>query len=146
MPAYLLFSLGLDYKPHQDLSLFFSPATARWIFVGDAALAPFYGVPAGKKSRNEFGAFASANYLKNFSKSFTFKSKLDLFSNYKSNPQNIDIFWSNVLTAKITNYINFSFNFDMIYDDDTKNVDPEKGSAPQILQLMGIGFAYNFKN
>jgi hypothetical protein len=32
----------------------------------------------------------------------------------------------------------------MIYDDDTKNVEAGKGPAPQILQLMGIGFAYNF--
>ena len=74
----------------------------------------------------------------------TFKYKMDLFSNYKSNPQNIDIFWTNVLAAKITRYINFTLNFDIIYDDDTQNVNPAKGPAPQILQLMGIGFAYNF--
>ena len=146
MPAYVLVSLGLDYKPTDNFSLFFSPATARWVIVGNDALAPLYGVPLGKNARSEFGAFASANLLQKISPNMTFKSKLDLFSNYKSNPQNIDIFWSNVLAAKLTKYINFTVNLDIIYDDDTKNVKPGKGPAPQILQLMGIGFAYNFKN
>lgn len=144
-PAYVLLSLGLDYKPNADLSLFISPATARWVVVGDDNLKPLYNVALNQGSRQEFGAFASVNYLKSFAKNLTFKSKLDLFSNYKSNPQNIDIFWSNVLTAKITRYINFSLNVDMIYDDDVQNVNPAKGPAPQILQLMGIGFAYSFR-
>jgi len=144
MPAYLLLSVGVDYKPAYNFSLFFSPATARWVIVGNDLLAPLYGVPFGKNARQEFGAFASANYLQKLGANMTFKSKMDLFSNYKSNPQNIDIFWTNVLAAKITKYINFTLNFDMIYDDDTQNVNPAKGPAPQILQLMGIGFAYNF--
>ncbi len=146
MPAYVLLSLGVDYKPNDNFSLFFSPATARWVIVGDDLLAPLYGVPAGKNARQEFGAFASANYMKKIGANMTFKTKLDLFSNYKSKPQNIDIFWSNVLSAKLTKYINFNLNLDMIYDDNTRNVDSKKGPAPQILQLMGIGFAYNFKN
>lgn len=144
MPAYVLLSLGLDYKPADNFSLFFSPATARWVIVNDDLLAPLYGVPVGKNSKQEFGAFASANYLQKLGTNMTFKSKLDLFSNYNNNPQNVDIFWTNVLAAKITRYINFTLNFDMIYDDDTQNVNPAKGPAPQLLQLMGIGFAYNF--
>lgn len=146
MPAYVLVSLGLDYKPTDNFSLFVSPATARWVIVGNDALAPLYGVPFGKNARSEFGAFASANLMQKIGANMTYKSKLDLFSNYKSNPQNVDIFWSNIIAAKLTKYINFSFNFDIIYDDDTKNVKPGKGPAPQILQLMGIGFAYNFQN
>ena len=145
MPAYVLVSMGMDYKPNADFSLFISPATARWIIAGDASIGPLYGIPLGKKSKNEFGAFLSANYLKKISENVTYKGKLDLFSNYKSNPQNVDIFFSNVLTAKVSKYINFSLNLDILYDDDTKNVEPDKGPAPQILQLMGIGFAYKFK-
>ncbi|RYF90929.1 MAG: DUF3078 domain-containing protein [Chitinophagaceae bacterium] len=144
MPAYVLLSLGVDYKPNDNFSLFFSPATARWVIVADDLLAPLYGVAAGKNARHEVGAFASANYLQKIGENMNFKSKLDLFSNYKSNPENVDIFWTNVFTAKITRYINFSLNLDLIYDDDTQHVKPGKGPAPQILQLMGIGFAYNF--
>ncbi|MEO7523004.1 MAG: DUF3078 domain-containing protein [Ferruginibacter sp.] len=145
-PAYLLLSLGLDYKPNSDLSVFISPITQRWIFVSDLSLAPGYGLDPGKKVKSELGAFLSANYLKKLGSNFTFKTRLDLFSNYRHEPKNIDIYWSNVLTAKLTKYINFSFNLDMIYDDDTQNVNPGKGPAPQWLQLMGIGFAYTFRN
>lgn len=144
-PAYILTSLGFDYKPNNDLSFFISPITARWIVVGDKLLAPAYGIEPGKTSRNEIGAFASTSYTKKFNDKFSFKSRLDLFSNYRKDPQNIDIFWTNVLSAKITKYINFSLNVDMIYDDNTANVNPLKGPAPQWLQLMGIGFAYSFK-
>jgi hypothetical protein len=143
-PAYVLLSLGFDYKPNDNFSLFISPLTERWVVVTDNAIAPLFGLDPGKKSKNELGAFVSANYSAKLGKSFFYKTKLDLFSNYKQKPQNIDVFWSNVLSAKITKYIDFSFNLDMIYDDNTQNVNPAKGPAPQWLQLMGIGFAYNF--
>ena len=32
-PGYVLLSLGLDYKPTKNLSVFFSPVTARWVIV-----------------------------------------------------------------------------------------------------------------
>jgi hypothetical protein len=143
-PAYVLLSLGLDYKPKDNFSLFISPLTERWVIVSDKLIKPLYGVPTGKNAKNELGAFVSANYTAKLGSNFVYKTKLDMFSNYKQKPQNIDFFWTNALTAKLTKYINFSFNVDMIYDDNTKNVNQVKGPAPQWLQLMGIGFAYNF--
>jgi Protein of unknown function (DUF3078) len=143
-PAYVLLSLGFDYKPNNSFSLFLSPLTERWVVVSDKLIKPFYGVDSNKNARNELGAFVSANYTAKLGSNFVYKTKLDLFSNYKQKPQNIDVYWTNSLTAKLTKYINFSLNLDMIYDDDTKNVNPVKGPAPQWLQLMGIGFAYNF--
>jgi hypothetical protein len=143
-PAYVLLSLGLDYKPNDHFSLFISPLTERWVVVSDKLIKPLYGVAPSKNAKNELGAFVSANYTAKLGGNFVYKTKLDMFSNYKQKPQNIDMYWTNALTAKLTKYINFSFNLDMIYDDDTKNVDPAKGPAPQWLQLMGIGFAYNF--
>jgi len=143
-PAFVLLSLGFDYKPNENFSLFLSPLTERWVIVADDSIAPLFGVVPGKNSKNELGAFVSANYTKKLGANFVYKSKLDLFSNYKQRPQNIDIFWTNALTAKLTKFINFSFQLDMIYDDDTKNVNPAKGPAPQWLQLMGIGLAWNF--
>ncbi|MBN8833300.1 MAG: hypothetical protein ABS68_01780 [Niastella sp. SCN 39-18] len=145
-PAYVLLSPGIDWRPKDNFSLFVSPVTARWVIVGSAYLRPFYGVPVNKPALSEMGAFASANYQATFNTNLGFKSKLDLFSNYKHNPQNIDVYWANMFTAQITKYINFNLNVDVIYDDDTKNIDPKKGPAPQILQMMGIGFAYHFKN
>ena len=143
-PAYILLSLGFNYKPVKNLSIFISPLTERWVIVNNDLLAPLYGLDSGKNVKNELGAFLSANYSAKIGSKFTYKTKLDLFSNYKKNPQNVDIYWTNVLAASITKHINFSFNLDMIYDDDTQNVNPAKGPAAQWLQLMGIGIAYNF--
>lgn len=143
-PAYVLLSFGFDYKPNDNLSVFMSPLTERWVIVSDDFIAPLYGVEPGKNSKNELGAFVSVNFNKKLGANFVYKSKLDLFSNYKQKPLNIDMYWTNVLTAKLTKYINFSLNVDMIYDDNTQNVNPLKGPAPQWLQLMGIGFAYKF--
>lgn len=148
-PAYLLVSLGMDYKPTENFSLFLSPATSRWVIVNDDSLsaAGAYGVTPGKKSRNEIGAYLSANFFKNISANATYKTRLDLFSNYKSKPQNIDIFWTNILAVKVTKFINMSLNLDIIYDDNVatvKNDGTPGGPKPQIKELMGIGFAYKF--
>lgn len=148
-PAYLLTSLGLDLKPNDNFSLFISPITSRWVIVNDDSLssAGAFGVTPGKKSVNEIGAYLSANYFKNISANATYKTRLDLFSNYKHEPQNIDVFWTNILAVKVTKFINMSLNVDMIYDNDVKTV--SKNGTPggpklQLKELMGIGLAYKF--
>src|SRR5213075_2083138 len=80
-PGYLLLGPGLDYKPNKDLSIFFSPITARWVIVKDTALSNkgLYGVVPGKKTNLEFGAFASISYLKEINKALTYKARLELF-------------------------------------------------------------------
>ncbi|MDZ4795131.1 MAG: hypothetical protein SGI83_12700 [Bacteroidota bacterium] len=102
-PGYLLVSPGLDYKPTKNLTIFVSPATARWVIVRDTALSNrgLYGVKPGEKSAFEFGAFATIGYLKEFNKFIIYKDRLDLFSNYRNNPQNLDLFMSNLLNAKL---------------------------------------------
>jgi hypothetical protein len=74
MPAYLLLALGLDYKPVENFSLFVSPITARFIIVGDDFLATLYGLEPGKSSKNEIGAFLSANYMQKINKTMSFKT------------------------------------------------------------------------
>ncbi len=143
-PSYLLISLGLDYKPKENFSLMLSPLTARWVVVRDKSLGTFYGIDPGELLKSEWGAFLSANYRVTIGKNFQYKTKMDLFSNYKKQPENVDIYWTNNISASITKHINFSFTLDMIYDDNTKNVDAAKGPAAQWLQLMGIGFSFVF--
>ena len=38
-PGYVLVSAGLDFKPTKNLSIYISPATARWVIVRDTALS-----------------------------------------------------------------------------------------------------------
>ena len=146
-PGYLLLSLGLDYKPTKNLSIFFSPVTARWVIVRDTALSNkgLYGVEPGKKSALEFGAFATIGYLKEFNKFITYKGRLDLFSNYRNNPQNIDLFMSNILNAKLGKVLSVSWSVDLIYDDDVRLFgDNQTSPALQVKSLVGIGLLLRF--
>lgn len=141
-PGYLLLGIGVDYKPAKELSIFISPITARWVIVKDTALANkgLYGVTPGKKSSLEFGAFATINYMKEFNKVLTYKGRLDLFSNYRHNPQNVDLYMTNQLSAKISKVLSATWGLDLIYDDDVRLFGKNK-NAPglQLKSLVGIG-------
>ncbi len=146
-PAYILLSPGLDYKPNADLSIFVSPITARWTLVKDDTLSAkgLYGVDPGKHSNGEFGAFVSVNYLKEFNNNITYKSRLDLFSNYKNKPKNIDVYFTNVLNIKLSGILSLTWSLDMIYDDDTRLFGKNKdGAALQLKSLVGVGLLAKF--
>ena len=138
-PGYILLSPGFDFKPNSAFSLFLSPLTERWIIVNDALLSALgaYGVDPGKKSKNELGAFLSATLNKNVMENVTFKSRFDAFSNYKHDPQNVDIFWTNILALKVNNYLSANIALDFLYDDDAI-------ARLQLRQLLGIGFSAKF--
>lgn len=146
-PGYILLSPGLDYKPIKDLSIFVSPVTARWVIVRDTALANkgLYGVDPGEKSKLELGAFATISYMKEISKNITYKGRLDLFSNYRSNPQNVDLFMSNVLNVKLSKVLSATWGVDLIYDDDVRLFGPNQRSAAlQVKSLVGLGLLVKF--
>lgn len=146
-PGYVLLSLGLDYKPTKNLSIFFSPVTARWVIVKDTALSNkgAYGVTPGKKSNLEFGAFATIGYLKEISKNINYKGRLDLFSNYRRNPQNVDLFMSNALNVKLSKVLSATWGVDFIYDDDVRLFGPNKTSPGlQVKSIVGIGLLVKF--
>lgn len=138
-PAYVLLSLGFDYKPTSSFSVFISPLTERWIIVNDDILSAIgaYGVEPGKKSKNELGAFLSAALNKNVMANVTFKSRFDAFSNYKNNPGNVDIFWTNILAMKVNKYLSANIAVDFLYDDDAVG-------RLQLRQLLGIGLSAKF--
>ncbi len=142
-PAYTLLSLGFDYKPNHNLSVFLSPLTSRLVIVSNHILSNqgAYGVDSGKHVKPEFGSFVTINYMNTFDKTVTYKGRLDLFSNYLSNPQNINIFMTNQLAFKINNYFSCTYSLDFIYDDNIRIFGPlGKSAALQTKSLLGIGF------
>ena len=146
-PAYLLTSVGMDYKPSKSLSIYLSPITSRWVIVRDTALANkgLYGVEPGKKSALELGAFATVSFMKELNKYVTYKSRLDLFSNYRHNPRNVDLFMSNILNVKLSKVLSATWGVDLIYDDDVRLFGPNKRSAAlQVKSLVGIGLLFRF--
>ncbi|MBC7903712.1 MAG: DUF3078 domain-containing protein [Gemmatimonadaceae bacterium] len=121
-------------------------------------LANLYGVDAQRKVKFEFGAFASVNFNKEIIKNVYYKSRLDLYSNYlktdrpgetfqpkKSRAKNVDVFWTNVVNMKVNKWLNVTYNFDLIYDDDVRQFGPTNTSAAtQLRSLLGVGFAAKF--
>lgn len=148
-PGYVLLSAGFDYKATKHLSIFVSPATARWVIVRDTALSNrgLYGVEPGHSSAFEFGAFATINYMKDLNKIVSYKGRLDLFSNYRHKPTNIDVFMSNVLNVKLSKVLSATWGVDLIYDDDVRLFGKEgKSPALQVKSLVGIGLLVKFNN
>jgi len=142
-PGYVLTSFGMDFKPKKELSMFVSPVTSRWVIVKNDSLITkaSYGVDTGKHVINQLGAFATINYQKELVKNLTYKSRLDMFSNYKKNPLNVDVYMTNILAVKIFKMLSFSWSFDVIYDDDTRIFGPDKDApALQLKSIVGAGF------
>jgi hypothetical protein len=156
-PAYLLAALGLDYKPTSHFSAFIAPVTGRITIVTDRQLsdAGAFGVKPGEKSLSEFGGYIRAIYTRNdfkndFLKNVAFTTKIDLFSNYAKNPQNIVVNWETLIALKVNKFISANINTQLVYDDKIKipvirNGEPVLvGSLLQFKEILGVGFSFNF--
>jgi len=153
-PAYSLISLGIDYKPNDNISIFVAPVTGKTTFVFDDTLSAHgsFGVDEGKNIRNEFGGFIKIVAKKEINENVSASTKLEFFSNYIEKPQNIDINWEVLVNLKITKYISATINTQLIYDDDIKieidnnndGIIDAKGSRVQFKEVLGIGFMYKF--
>ena len=134
-PGKIILSPGLDYKTAARFSLFISPVTVRWNLKHDPEFINIgkFGVDSARKVNTEFGAFVTAKFTASFTKWATYQSRIDLFSNYKTNPENIDVLMNSQLTMRFTKIFATNFSFDLIYDDDVKK-------RLQVKEVLGIGF------
>ncbi|MEM7038313.1 MAG: DUF3078 domain-containing protein [Bacteroidota bacterium] len=144
-PAYLILAAGLDYKPNDKLSIFFSPVSGKITIVTDDSLSAVgaFGVNnrdengdlrpgAGENVRFEFGATFRAKYKADIMKNVGLESNLELFSNYIDRPQNIDVRWTNALIAKVNKFITVNLFTDLIYDHDIDIPLVDKNGAPDL--------------
>ena len=181
-PAYLIVAPGIDWHPTDYFSLFFAPLSLRMVIVTndprsyfypsgliptggfEKPLSVLYGVDPDRKVRTEFGGFLSGNFNKEILKNVTYKSRLDLYSNYlksstftvtgpdqvqvtktSANPEKVDLFWSNLIAMKVNRFLNVTYNLDLIYDDDVRQFGPNNSSAAlQLRSLLGVGLSLRF--
>lgn len=147
-PAYLVGSFGMDYKPNDRLTVFLSPITAKFTMVNDDALsaAGSFGLEPGEKLRSEFGGFVKVAFKQDIMENVNFQTKVDLFSNYADNPQNVDVNWEVLIAMKVNKFITANLSTQLIYDHDTKITDKEGKVGPrtQFKEIFGVGFAYKF--
>ncbi|XZF15290.1 DUF3078 domain-containing protein [Chitinophagaceae bacterium MMS25-I14] len=173
-PGYFTLAVGAEYRRGSDLSLFLSPLAARVTVASTAytnVTGGAFGIEQGKTSRFELGAYFSGRYMVNLNKNMTFKTRLDLYSNYLAknktddkgnmihdNPGNIDVLWDNLFSWKMSKYFSTVIGLTMIYDNDfpynktyvdangvtqDKNEPADTGWL-QLRQLFTLGFEYKF--
>jgi hypothetical protein len=155
-PGYMLFGLGLDYKPSDKFSFYFSPLMTKTTFVTDQSLyydnpeLVLYGVKAGQNTLFQMGAYANLFYTTPLAENITFLTRLDLFSNYLDNPQNIDVNWETLWTFKVNNWFAATINTLLIYDDEIDIARQQDdgtfkvGPATQFKQTLALGLTMKF--
>ena len=163
-PGYITLGPGFDLRIKKSASLFVSPAASRLILftnqpysfnyqggvkpdgTTETPLSWHYNVDPVRKVRYDFGALISAKFKCDVAKNVSYSTRADFYSNYLDDPQNIDVFWSNVFRLKVNKWLMVNYNFDLIYDDDVKLFGPGRNkAATQLRSQLGVGFAAKFK-
>jgi len=177
-PAFLTQAIGLEYRRGSDVSIFLSPIAAREIFATSyyTLMTPqgAFGIPYGKTSVFQLGAYFSGRYVINIRPNMIFKTRVDLYSNYlakdtkdstgtvikKDNPGNINILFDNLFSWKISKYFNLTLGATFIYDNNfpysKTYVDKTTGAVlpknepgadlgwVQLKQVFTFGIGYKF--
>ena len=138
-PGKIILSPGFDFRPNDKFSLFVSPATIRWVLKRDEDFLNVakFGVDSAKKINTEFGAYMTAKYTVAITKWATYTGRLDFFSNYRRNPQNIDVLMNNLLTMAFTKSLATNISLDLLYDDDVLK-------RLQLKEILGVGLTLKF--
>ncbi len=158
-PATFLFGYGLEYKPDKNTFISFSPVSFKGTFVPDTANInqTKYGIAADKRSKRELGAYLTLNSKLVLFEKVNMSNRLQLFSNFLSNPQNVDVEWEMIATMGLNWFTDLRLNVHLIYDDDTMlpvfdrgepvlGTDGKQKKAPmvQFKELLGVSFIFKF--
>ncbi len=144
-PAYITGGVGVKWTPKTWLTVDASPATWKSTIVQQEALRPIYGLTSASE-RNEFGGNVKIEATGKIWGDLSGYTRLNLFSNFLQNPQNVDVDWTVRFDLKINKWLSANLNFHAIYDDDIKIPQPD-GSAYACLQVQevaGIGLLVKF--
>lgn len=144
---------GVEWKPNDWFSAFVTPASLRWVFLTNGPYSiqintktpkPF-GVNPNREVDFQPGAYAQFNLNKKLAKNIQLRSRLDLYSNYANNPDNVDVFMTNFLSMSVNKWINVGINLDLVYDDDVRQFGWSRDKAGlQYKHIIGVGFGARF--
>lgn len=132
-PAYFTQIAGIAFKPAE---YFFAEAglALKETIVSDTTLSTRYGLDAGEQFRFEPGYATALNFEKTIVSNVKFISTVETFTNLQRNVRSTDVFFSNEVIGKINDFLNTSFQFVMIYDDDFS-------TKAQIKQVLSVGLS-----
>lgn len=146
-PAYLTETVGISFKPVPYFSADFG-ASARQTFVLDSGQAGFrdgepitfrerYGLDPDESVKNEFGFSLLLQFDKEILENVRYKASIETFSNASQRPDRSDFTFNNEIVGRINSYLNTTFRFTMLYNDDvSKNL--------QLRQTFSVGVSVRF--
>ena len=123
-PGYLTTGLGLTWNPKNWITATFSAISWRGTFVSSKILSDegSFGVDPGEHLFSEMGGNLKVEVKYEFLKNMTIYSRVDLFSNYLEDPQNVDVRWDVQLNMTVNKWFSANISTNLIYDNDTKIV------------------------
>jgi hypothetical protein len=141
-PLQVTFAPGIDYKPNEHLSFFYSPCGIQFIYVADEGIAALniHGNDAGEKSFLGLGSELKAAYNnKYFNNRLSVTNGLRLFSNYLDGPQNIDVLFTNNFSILIFKGLSLDLLGEYFYDNDVRVQKNFASENPAKAPYLGIG-------
>ena len=139
-PAYFNESLGVGYTTQENETISFESILGagfkQTITKNFTKYTDNPETPGIEKTRSDIGVSWVSELGLKLHENIALLSQLDLFFNLK-NKTRTDVFWENLITMTVTKFINVTFNFDVLYDE---NVSDRR----QIRQQLAVGFTYNF--
>jgi hypothetical protein len=138
-PMFFQFGPGMLWKKSDTFKFNLAPATSKLIVVDSkfTEIGPAFGVEKGASTRFEFGAAVNGYYKFTVMENVTFENIINLYTNYREDPQNVDIDYTLNIVMKINKYLTTNFAFQTIYDDNAF-------SGFQTRQVIGLGVNYGF--
>ncbi len=175
-PAYYTTAIGMEYRRGSEVSIFLSPIAGRLItatkFYTSQSEKGAFGIPQNKTSFYQLGAYFSGRYLVNLSKKATYKTRIDLYTDYlakdtrvndtvvkKDNPANISVLFDNFLSYKISKYLNLTVGLTFVYDNNNPYIKTPTSTSganankeipgnnigwTQVNQVFTLGLEYKF--
>ncbi|MEP7195902.1 MAG: DUF3078 domain-containing protein [Saprospiraceae bacterium] len=164
-PAIFNLGLGLDYRPFDGFSLYYSPCNLDILVVQAPGLRSHFNVFDGP-AVFEFGSFLKFDFKKEIMRNISFTTSLQLFTNYLKNKKHpeaervgsIDVqLWQNSLGFHFNKYFSLTIHTSLMYDEDEHFelfkadkkdgiVTGKTGPRTQYFQNIGLSVGYIFSN
>ena len=132
-PATLTQSVGLTYQPLAWLTQRVGFAMKETV-VTLKRFRALYGVDPDETVRFEAGLESFTEVDKEVFENVLYKSKLSLFASFNQ-PDKPDALWENLITMKVNEWLNVSFEFVTLYDVDIT-------SAAQLKEVLSVGVSF----
>ena len=137
-PAYILLSLGLDYKPSSNLSVLISPFTGKYTIVSntDDVDPVKFGIKEGESIKREVGSYVKTIHKWQIVKDINLNNEMGLFYSYEGADE-LDVDWKTTLEMKVNYFISTRIFTHVLYDRTVSK-------KFQFKEILNIGVTYNF--